>query len=177
MEAIIGQIILFGGNFAPRGWAFCDGQTLEIAENEPLFAILGTTYGGDGRATFCLPDLRGRVPLHSGHAPKLSPRQIGQRIGTETVALSATQLPEHRHEILASEAEADTDNPSNAALGVVRTYVNAAEGTHRLKAEPTKALNSKTIGLTGGSAPHDNMQPSLCLNYIIAVSGAFPSRS
>lgn len=177
MEPLIGQIILFGGNFAPRGWAFCDGQTLEIAENEQLFAILGTTYGGNGRTSFCLPDLRGRVPIHAGHAPDLSPRDIGQKIGTENVALTATQLPEHRHEILASEAGPNTDNPANAALGAVRTYVNAAEGTHRQKSDPTTALNSKTIGLTGGSAPHDNMQPSLCLNYIIAVKGIFPSRN
>lgn len=177
MEPIVGQIILFGGNFAPRGWAFCDGQTLDIAENQALFAILGTTYGGDGRTTFCLPDMRGRVPMHAGDGPNLTPRDIGQKLGAETVALTATQLPEHRHEILVSDVAADTDEPSNASLGAAKTYVNASEGTHRQKSEPKTALNSKTIGLTGGSAPHENMQPTLCMNYIIAVQGAFPARN
>lgn len=177
MEPIVGQIILFGGNFAPRGWAFCDGQTIDIADNEQLFSLLGTTYGGDGRTTFRLPDLRGRVPMHAGHAPDLSPRDIGQKIGAEAVALTATQLPEHRHEILVSDAEPNTNAPSKAALGSAKTYVNAAEGTHRQKSEPTTSLNSKTIGLTGGSAPHENMQPTLCINYIIAVQGMFPSRN
>lgn len=177
MDPIVGQIILFGGNFAPCGWSFCDGQMLQVADNEPLFAILGTTYGGDGQSTFCLPDLRGRVPMHAGHAPELSPREIGQKTGTERVSLTAAQLPEHRHEILVSDATPNSDKPSQSALGAAKTYVNAADGLHRQKGEPTTALNSKTVGLTGGSAPHDNMQPTLCLNYIIAVSGTFPSRS
>lgn len=176
MEPLIGQIMMFAGNFAPRGWAFCDGQALPIAENEALFAILGTTYGGDGRTTFCLPDLRGRVPVHAGHAPDLSPREIGDSFGAESVALTATQLPEHRHELLVSKAEADTDNPEQAALGSTAIYANVTEGSHRQKAAPQVPLNSKTIGLTGGSAPHENMQPSLCINYIIAVQGVFPSR-
>lgn len=176
MEPLIGQIILFGGNFAPRGWAFCDGQTLEIAEHDALYAILGTTYGGDGRTTFCLPDMRGRVPMHAGHAPDLSPRDIGDKIGAETVALTATQLPEHRHEVLVSDAAPNTERPAQGALGSANIYVNAAEGTHRQKSEPARPLNSKTIGLTGGSAAHENMQPTLCMNYIIAVTGNFPAR-
>ncbi len=176
MEPLIGQIIMFGGNFAPRGWAFCDGQALAIADHEALYAILGTTYGGDGRTTFCLPDLRGRVPMHAGHAPDLSPRDLGQKLGAENVALSAKQLPEHRHELLVSEAEPDSSEPERAALGKANIYVNAANGTHLQKSEPTTPLNSKTVGLTGGSAPHENMQPTLCINYIIAVQGAFPAR-
>lgn len=177
MEPLIGQIILFSGNFAPRGWAFCDGQTLEIAENEALFAILGTTYGGDGRSTFCLPDLRGRVPMHSGQGPELSPRDIGQKVGTESVALSAKQLPEHRHEMLVSDAQPDGSGPSHGAMAAGNIYTSVGDGTHRQRSEPKTALNSKTIGLTGGSAPHENMQPTLCLNYVIAVQGMFPSRS
>lgn len=176
MEPLIGQIIMFGGNFAPRGWAFCDGQALAIAEHEALYAILGTTYGGDGRTTFRLPDLRGRVPMHAGQAPGLTARTLGDRAGAETVALTAAQLPEHRHELLVSGANADTDNPDQASLGVSSIYVTSADGTHRQRAEPKTALNSKTIGLTGGSAPHDNMQPSLCVHYIIAVQGTFPVR-
>jgi len=176
MEPLIGQIIMFGGNFAPRGWAFCDGQSLAIAEHEALFAILGTSYGGDGRTTFCLPDMRGRVPMHAGHAPDLSPRSLGDKVGAESVALTATQLPEHRHEFLVSEVEANSSQPEQAALGAAAIYANASEGTHRQKSEPKTPLNSKTIGLTGGSAPHENMQPTLCVNYIIAVQGMFPAR-
>ncbi len=176
MEPLIGQIILFGGNFAPRGWAFCDGQALAIAEHEALYAILGTSYGGDGRTTFCLPDLRGRVPMHAGQAPGLSPRELGDKVGAERVALTATQLPEHRHEMLVSDEPADTSQPEQTALGGAAIYVNMREGTHRQKSEPKTPLHSKTIGLTGGSAPHENMQPTLCLNYIIAVQGMFPAR-
>ncbi len=176
METLVGQIILFGGNFEPRGWAFCDGQSLNIAENETLFAILGTTYGGDGRLTFRLPDLRGRVPMHAGHGPELSPREIGQKTGSENVALSAKQLPEHRHEILVSNTEPNGSGSSSGALAAANIYVNPEAGTHRQRSEPKTPLNSKTIGLTGGSVPHENMQPTLCLNYIIAVQGMFPSR-
>jgi microcystin-dependent protein len=177
MEPLIGQIILFGGNFAPRGWAFCDGQSLKIAENEGLFAILGTTYGGDGRNNFCLPDMRGRVPMHSGQGTDLSPRDIGQELGSESVALSASQLPEHRHEMLVSDAQPDGNGPSNGAVAAANIYVSSENGTHRQRSAPKTPLNSKTIGLAGGSAPHENMQPTLCLNYIIAIQGMFPSRN
>ncbi len=177
MGPLVGQIILFAGNFAPRGWAFCDGQALDITDHEALFAILGTTYGGDGRMQFKLPDLRGRVPMHAGQGLDLSPRDLGQKCGTETVALSASQLPEHRHELLVSEAPADGSRPSGGALATGNIYVNSSGATHQQKSEPTIALNSKTISQTGGSSPHENMQPTLCLNYIIAVGGVFPSRS
>ena len=176
MDPFIGQIILFAGNFAPRGWAFCDGQELRIAEYDQLFAILGTTYGGDGRLTFRLPDLRGRVPMHAGHGAGLTPRELGQATGTEKVRLTAAQLPEHRHEFLVSDRAPDGAASDRASLGTANIYVNAENGTHRQKAGPNTALNSKTIGLTGGSAPHDNMQPSLCLNYIIAIEGSLPQR-
>ena len=176
MDPFIGQIILFAGNFAPRGWAFCDGQELPIADYDQLFAVLGTTYGGDGRISFRLPDLRGRVPIHAGQAPGLTARELGQTTGTEKVALTAAQLPEHRHEFLVSERAPDGPANDRASLGAANIYVNAENGTHRQKAAPKTALNSKTIGLTGGSAPHDNMQPSLCLNYIIATGGSLPLR-
>jgi microcystin-dependent protein len=177
MEPLIGQIIMFGGNFAPRGWAFCDGQSLKIAEHEALFAILGTTYGGDGRTDFCLPDMRGRVPMHSGQGDELTPRDLGQKLGAENVALSASQLPEHRHEMLVSDAQPDGESPANSAIAAANIYVTSDEGTHRQRSAPKTPLNSKTIGLTGGSAPHENMQPTLCVNYIIAVQGSFPSRN
>ncbi|MEO1639434.1 MAG: tail fiber protein [Pseudomonadota bacterium] len=177
MEPILGQVILFAGNFAPRGWAFCDGQTLEIAENEPLYAILGTTYGGDGQTTFCLPDLRGRTAVHAGHGDGLSPRDLGQSFGAETVALSATELPEHRHEIYAADGAPSGETQSGAALSTATTVVSAEAGSHRQRAEPATQLHSKTVGLAGGSAPHQNMQPSLGMNYIIAVQGSFPARN
>jgi len=177
MDPMLGQIILFAGNFAPRGWAFCDGQTLPISDNEPLYAILGTTYGGDGRATFRLPDLRGRVPMHSGEGPGLTPRDLGARMGAETVGLTATELPEHRHEVYAAKGTAPEEPGDGAALSAAATVVTAKLGSHRQRAAPTTELHSKTIGLTGDSAPHENMQPSLCLNYIIAVQGTFPARN
>lgn len=173
MEPLIGQIVMFGGNFAPRGWAFCDGQLLDIESHEPLFAILGTTYGGDGRTTFGLPDLRGRVPMHAGQGEGLTPRKIGQTAGSEGVALTASELPEHRHELLVSKAKGDTASTQGASLGTSEIYANSSEPG----GEPSVALSSKTVGLTGGSAPHDNMQPTLCINYIIALRGQFPSRN
>ncbi|WP_342077205.1 tail fiber protein [Yoonia sp. SS1-5] len=173
MEPLVGQITMFGGNFAPRGWAFCDGQLLAIAENEALFAILGTTYGGDGRKTFALPDLRGRAPVHAGHGAGLTPRKIGQKFGEEGVALTSAQLPEHSHEMFVSEAAPDPSGDTGDAFGRANIYVNAADPA----TAPSVALNSKTIGQTGGSAPHDNVQPSLCINYIIALQGTFPSRN
>lgn len=177
MDPLIGQIILFAGNFAPRGWAFCDGQSLPIAEYDQLYAILGTTYGGDGQTSFCLPDLRGRTAVHSGQGEGLTPRELGQSIGAETVSLSASELPEHRHEIYASKPATDQAEDPGAAIASTSTVVSSTAGSHRLRAEPTTQLHSKTIGLAGESAPHQNMQPSLCLNYIIAVTGSFPARN
>ncbi|MEM8538563.1 MAG: tail fiber protein [Pseudomonadota bacterium] len=177
MQPFVGQIILFAGNFAPRGWAFCDGQTLDIAEHQPLFAILGTTYGGDGQLTFKLPDLRGRVPMHSGDGPGLTPRDLGQTTGTETVALTATELPEHRHEFYVTEAEPTTGAAEGGILSAVGSVVAADQARHRQSAAPDVNLHTKTIGLAGGSAPHDNMQPSICMNYIIALQGQLPARN
>ena len=154
MDPMVGQIILFGGNFAPRGWAFCNGQTYDVSAHEALFAILGTTYGGDGMSTFCLPDLRGRVPIHAGQGSGLSPRKLGQTIGAEAVALNVTHLPEDRRW---------------TETGI--TPPDAAHGTQN-----TPRIGGRTTGKTDGIA-HENIQPSLCLNYIIAVEGHFPLRS
>lgn len=175
MEPIIGQIMLFGGNFAPRGWAFCDGQLLEIASHDALFAILGTTYGGDGSTTFGLPDLRGRVPMHAGEGPGLTARKIGQRMGAEGVALTPTQMPAHGHDFLVANTPANKDDPTGEALGQSDIYVGVSPSEPAT--EPSVALNAKTVGETGGSAPHENMQPTLCINYIIALQGMFPSRN
>ncbi|RYG92740.1 phage tail protein [Loktanella sp. IMCC34160] len=171
MEPFIAQIMLFGGNFAPRGWAFCDGQLLPIASYNALFSILGTTYGGDGRTTFGLPDLRGRVPCHAGSGPGLTPRQIGQRFGEEHVTLTEANMPNHTHALMTSTT--GTPGPRDQAggsLGPAQIYVAGTE-------TPNTALNPRSIGAAGGSTSHDNMQPTLCINYIIALEGVYPSRS
>lgn len=169
MEPFIAQIMLFGGNFAPRGWAFCDGQLLAISSNSALFSLLGTSYGGDGRTTFGLPDLRGRVPMHAGTGPGLTSRRIGQTTGVEDVTLTAAQMPSHSHEVSVLNAPADNDRPSGDLLA--RSSIYSATTT------PTVALNPATIARTGGNQSHENMQPTLCINYIIALQGIFPSRS
>lgn len=170
MEPLIAQIMLFGGNFAPRGWAFCDGQLLPISSYSALYSILGTTYGGDGRTTFALPDLRGRVPCHAGQGPGLTTRQIGQRIGAEDVTLVANQIPPHSHPMsVSSEAPAGA-RASTASFGSAQIYTAPT-------ATPNVALNEATIGTNSGGGSHENMQPTLCINYIIALEGVFPSRS
>lgn len=175
MEPFIAQIMLFGGNFAPRGWAFCDGQLLPISSNSALFSIIGTAYGGDGRTTFALPDLRGRVPMHAGTGPGLTPRQIGQRVGVEDVTLVESQMPNHSHELLVASAAPANSRASGDAIGQGTFFVN--NNPSDPATQPSLALNSRTVGAAGGSQQHENMQPTLCINYIIALQGIFPSRS
>lgn len=168
-DPFIGQIIMFGGNFAPRSWAFCDGQLLPISSNAALFSILGTTYGGDGRTTFALPDLRGRVPLHAGRGAGLSDRRLGQRGGSETNTLNANNLPAHNHALnLASSKEGEQTSPVNNKLAVSddRNYVNDPGAT-----------GGVTGNNTAANTPVNNMQPYTTVNYIIALQGTFPSRS
>jgi len=171
-EPFIGSIVLFCGNFAPRGWATCDGQLLSIAQNTALFSILGTTFGGDGQTTFALPDLRGRVPLHPGSGPGLSPYTLGQSSGAETVTLMATQMPAHSHAVAApcSDGIPTAPSPVGAVLAnqdQVPFY--AASGT--------AAMAPGTSTIAGGSQPHENRQPLLAINFIIALEGIYPSRS
>ena len=168
MEPFIGEIIMFGGNFAPRGWALCDGQLLPIAQNSALFSILGTTYGGDGRTTFGLPDLRGRVAMHAGSGPGLTPRQLGAKGGEETVTLSVNQIPSHDHTLNASSAES---NQKNAADGVL-----AKAGIYQT-GNPDEVMDRQSIGNTGANQAHDNVQPFQTVNYIIALTGTYPSRN
>jgi len=167
----IGQIRMFAGNFAPAGWAFCDGSLLAISEYDALFSLVGTTYGGDGRTTFALPDLRGRVPIHQGAGPGLSSRPIGSNGGSETVTLTTTQLPGHTHTFLASSAAGSQSDPRGNVLGAspsVDLYIEEA---------PLAALNTAGITNTGGSQPHTNVQPYQCVNFIISLFGIYPSRS
>ncbi|KAA1247429.1 phage tail protein [Aquimarina sp. RZ0] len=196
MEGTIGEVRMFGGNFAPRTWAFCEGQLLAISQNTALFSILGTTYGGDGRTSFALPDLRGRVPVGPGTGPGLSTRKLGQRSGLETNTLTVLQMPSHNHLATISPGAvanvsvpvladaADIPDPSNASLATsedtngseVKTYSNqTADAT--LKPFTAPVSGNVNINLNGGSQPINNMQPWLGTYYIICLQGVFPSRS
>lgn len=169
-EPFVGEIRMFAGNFAPRGWAFCDGQLLAVSQNDALFSLLGTIYGGDGRTTFGLPDLRGRIPIHAGHGPGLSERRLGAKGGAETVTLTVNQIPSHGHGFTASPDFATEANPQNNVL--------AASPTVDLYIEESALLPMSPDALThvGGSRSHTNMMPFLCVNFIIALFGIYPSR-
>ena len=171
-DPLIGEIKMFAGNFAPRGWAFCDGQLLPISQNSALFSILGTTYGGDGRTTFGLPDLRGRVAIHPGNGPGLSNYNLGQAGGQETVTLTTAQLPSHSHTVNATSESGDTNAPSGGLLSNTGAYDNEykASGT-------VVPMKSNMINNTGGSQPVQIRQPYRTVNYIIALIGIYPSRS
>ncbi len=167
---LVGEIIMFGGNFAPAGWALCQGQLLAISQNDALFSLVGTTYGGDGQNTFGLPDLRGRVPIHYGQGPGLSTIQLGSNGGAEQVTLITNHLPPHTHVPQAS-TNGTTDNPDG------NYWANTSTGKAYAAAPGTVLMNVNAVGPTGGSQPHENMSPYLCVNYIIALYGIYPSRS
>lgn len=167
-EPFIAEIRIFAGNFAPRGWAFCDGQTLPIAQNTALFALLGTTYGGDGRTNFAVPNLQGRAPMHPGQGPGLTSRRLGELVGADTVTLTESELPSHNHPLNATSVEADQDRPivhRPATADGDLVYGTGTE-TAMLPTNPS-----------GGSQAHNNVQPYLAVYYIIALVGLFPSRS
>lgn len=166
-EPYIGEIRLFAGNFAPMDWALCDGSLLSIAENEALFSLLGTTYGGDGQTTFALPDLRGRVPIH-----RSTTYPLGSKAGTETVTLITNQLPAHTHTVNASTAPGDAENPSNAL------WAQSPQTSYDNTANPTlAAMNPTSVTSVGGNQPHDNMMPTLTVSYIISLYGIYPSQN
>lgn len=169
MDPFIGQIIMFGGNFAPRGWAVCDGQLLSIGQHNALFSVIGTTYGGDGHTTFQLPDLRGRVAVHPGHGPGLTPRQIGEKAGAETVSMTVNNLPPHNHEMHVVNGDAKSATATGNLLGNAQAQVYSS-------AAPSGQMNPQAIGNTGGGQPVSVVQPFQCVNYIIALTGVFPSR-
>ncbi len=165
----IGEIRMFGGNFVPRGWAFCDGQLLAIAQNDVLFALIGTTYGGDGQTTFSLPDLRGRIPVHAGQGPGLSGYVLGQQAGVETVTLTQQQLPVHSH---AAQAQSGPGNQAAPSGGVW-----ASSGQNQFSGgAPNSPMGSSAIRPVGGSQPHDNVAPYQALSFIIALEGVFPQQ-
>ena len=172
----VGEIRIFAGNFAPMGWALCDGSLLQIASNTALFSILGTTYGGNGVQTFALPDLRGRVAVGFGQGPGLSPYQQGQAGGTETATLTAAQMPPHSHTVGATET-ASTNDPKGAVPAKTEgATVGSAPKVYGAASDKT-AMNAGMIGTAGSGQPFGIMQPYLVINYIIALQGIFPSRN
>ena len=173
-DAYIGEIIMFAGNFAPKNWALCDGQLLSIAQNTALFSILGTTYGGDGRVTFGLPDLRGRVAIHAGQGPGQPAYTLGQMSGAPTATLTINQMPAHNHSLMADANAASTTDPSGAYLGNI-----GAGNTPAIYSPgpPAAAMGPQSISIAGGSQPFSIMQPYNTINYIICLYGIFPSRN
>ena len=179
MEQFLGQIIMVGFNFAPRGWAFCDGRLLSIAQNTALFSLLGTAYGGDGQTTFALPDLRGRCAVGIGQGPGLSQRAQGEMSGTENVTLIQTQMPAHTHNLMASTADGTTNVPTEAVIAANKVPIdrsNVVDGNAFVQSSPNTVMNPQSIGAAGGNQPHNNMQPYLAMNYVIALEGIYPSR-
>lgn len=180
-EPFIAEIRIFAGNFAPRGWAFCNGQLLPISQNTALFSILGTTYGGDGRTSFGLPDLRGRVAMHQGTGPGLTNRRLGERGGSETTVLTQAQLPAHTHAATSVANAVGPAGNSNDAIGNFwADDFGVSSGTYH-SGPATGQMNAgavtTTIANTGGGQAFNNMQPFLTVNYIIALVGIFPSRN
>jgi microcystin-dependent protein len=170
-QPYLGEIRMFAGNFAPVGWAFCDGAIISIAENDSLYALIGTTYGGDGQQTFALPDLRGRIPLHQGTGPGLATRIIGELAGSEQVTLLSNHLPNHGHDLMANTAAATVDAPAGKVLAAgtgVNLFAPAAQDTD---------MAAVSLTNTGGGQSHENMMPSLCVSFIIALSGIYPTQS
>ena len=164
-QPYVGEIRMFAGNFAPAGWMFCEGQLLPISENETLFNLIGTTYGGDGQSTFALPDLRGRIPIHMGNSFILA--ETG---GAEEITLTVNQIPAHSHPQLANSGVAQSNNPQNniLAASLAGTIYNSLNTN-------LVSMNPQAVGPTGGSQPHTNFQPYLCIDFIISLFGIFPS--
>jgi len=165
-QPYVGEIRMFAGNFAPAGWMFCSGQALAISDYDTLFMLIGTTYGGDGQTTFCLPDLQGRVPIHPGGTVN---GVLGQKLGVESVTLTLQQIPVHNHGLWATTNAANTGNPQNHVVAEV------APDTFYLDAAPSASLAASSVSATGGSQPHTNLMPFVALNYIISLYGIFPS--
>lgn len=170
-EAFIGEIRMFAGNFAPRNWALCDGQLLAVASNNALFSLLGTIYGGDGRTTFALPDLRGRIPIHQGNGPGLSSRALGSKSGAENVTVVPNTLPTHSHTAQASTQIGSELSPQNEVL------CESPSLTMFRVTSPTAPLASNAVTAVGGNSQHTNIMPFLGINFIIALFGVFPSRN
>jgi microcystin-dependent protein len=171
-QPYVGEVRLFAGNFAPAGWQFCDGSLLPISENETLFNLIGTTFGGDGQSTFAVPDLRGRLPIHLGQGQGLSNRTLGQAAGTESVTLTIQQIPNHTHPMVGSTSLGQDTSPAGKVVAQIGAgalpYIQDSTDTN---------LNAAAVLPAGGSLPHDNLQPFLCISFIISLFGIFPSQT
>lgn len=173
-EPFIAEIRIFAGNFAPRSWAFCDGQLLPVSQNTALFSLIGTTYGGDGRSTTALPNLQGRAPMHPGRGPGLTARRLGERVGVENVSLSEAQIPSHNHTARATTTQGAVNQGPTNTTALARSRLGDAlynSGTANIV-----ELASEAVSTTGGSQAHTNVQPFLTMNFIIALQGLYPSR-
>lgn len=171
MDSYIGEIRIFAGRFAPRGWALCNGQLLPVQQYTALFSLLGTRYGGDGRTTFALPDLRGRAPMHAGNGNGLTPRSVGEKGGSPAVTLLMNEMPAHRHDVLSAE-NATEDSPS----GAVWSSTDSRSGERVYKDSIGPSMSIASLFAEGGNQPHTNLQPYLGMNFIIALEGVFPPR-
>ena len=167
-QPYVGEIRMFAGNFAPAGWMFCEGQLLQIAQYETLFNLIGTTYGGDGQTTFALPDLRGRLPIHQG-----SGFTLAQTGGVEELTLTASPIPAHTHAFLASANQASSTTPGNQLPAITQAFSITPYGT----SNPQVQLSPSSVSSAGGSQPHNNFQPYLCIDFIISLFGVFPSQT
>ena len=174
-EPFLAEIRIFAGNFAPRGWAFCNGQLLPIAQNTALFSLIGTTYGGDGRTTTALPNMEGRAPMHPGRGPGLSARRLGEKGGQTTETLTEAQMPNHRHQLRGDIDRAEQNTPANNFS--TRTAANNRPYVEAANAGALSAMASEMTVSQGGGQAHNNLQPFLVLNFIIALVGLYPSRS
>ena len=169
-DPFVAEIRIFPFNFAPTGWAFCDGQLLPISQNTALFSLLGTTYGGDGKSTFALPDLQGNVPMHPGQGPGLSLHDLGETGGSETVTLLESEIPSHSHSVVVAQGDGTDQTPAGSryATGIgIGQYATPG---------PITPLSAQALSIVGGDQPHNNMQPYLTLNFCIALQGIFPPR-
>lgn len=170
MEPYLGEIRMFGGSYAPAGWALCDGSLVPIAENDALFTLIGTTYGGDGVTNFALPDLQGRVLVHQGQNPQTQTTfSLGQKGGSEEVTLNTEQMPAHTHAVSAQTAGGEIDTPDQGYFAQTQQLYSSSA--------PSARMNAALVAPAGGSQPHENMMPFLTVNFIIATSGIFPSAS
>lgn len=174
-EPFLAEVRIVGFNFAPRGWAFCDGQILPINQNQSLYSLLGTTYGGDGRTSFALPDLRGRTPIHVGRSDGGGDHRLGQKSGEETHTLAANEMPQHDHVMRASNAGATAPGPTGAYLA--RTSLAGGLAYSQPSETPNVSMGSSSVLNVGGGQAHNNMMPYLAVNFCIALQGLFPSRN
>ena len=172
MDPFVAEIRIFPFNFAPKGWAFCDGQILPLSQNTALFSLLGTTYGGDGKSNFALPDMQGNAPMHPGQGPGLSLHDLGETGGSETVSLLESEIPAHSHQLRASSDPADQPVPSPA-----RSLARSSNGFAWNATFSASQMSDNAIAPAGGDQPHNNMQPYLTLNFCIALQGVYPPRT